>query len=322
MFVCRTWTLYVSLFVATLNASQAEEGGSGHYFPGSMASFMDGVSPVPALIARLNVIAYRGGVASDVVLPIAGQAALDVDVETRVVGATVFWRPEWGSLGERWSYAMSGTVPFVDLQVQAQVTETVAGMPVAVEREDTDSGLGDIVLQPVMFNYAASSDLNANFRLSIYAPTGNYEVGKLANTSKNFWSLEPTVALIYLGQESGLEASLFIGVTFNAENPDTDYRSGTQAHMDGTLAQHFPAFGGSFGVGGTGYWYQQITDDSGSGASFGGFRARAHGLGPVLSYVRSFGTSQLLTELKWIKEFANRRRPEGDILFLKLMWHF
>lgn len=41
----------------------AEEGGSGHYFPGSMSSFADGVLLAPAFVARLNV--FNRGIALD-----------------------------------------------------------------------------------------------------------------------------------------------------------------------------------------------------------------------------------------------------------------
>ena len=71
-------------------------------------------------------------------------------------------------------------------------------------------------------------------------PTDDYKVDRLANTGKNFWTFEPTVDLMFLGKENGIEGSLFFGVDFNTENPDTDYKSGLQMHLNGTLAQHFP----------------------------------------------------------------------------------
>jgi hypothetical protein len=54
-----------------------EEGGSGHYFPGSMASFMDAVSPTPAFIVRYNQIYYSGSVGAKKAIPIAGSRHLD-----------------------------------------------------------------------------------------------------------------------------------------------------------------------------------------------------------------------------------------------------
>lgn len=117
-----------------------------------------------------------------------------------------------------------------------------------MRRSDSESGLGDILLFPLMLNYAVSPDLNVNFRVGLYAPTGDYEVGRLANTGKNFWIVEPTLGVIYFGQKNGRVASLFLGVDFNEENPDTEYKSGTQVHLDGTLAQHFQLVGGTGGM--------------------------------------------------------------------------
>jgi len=232
-------------------------------------------------------------------------------------GLTFLWRPPI-DLGDRWSYALSTTVPFMWADVSANV---VVG-PTTVRRSSSVNGLGDIVLMPLMLNYNVSSNLNVNFRTGIYAPTGDYEVGRLANTGKNFWTLEPTLGLMYFGVNNGREASIFVGADFNTENPDTLYQSGTQFHVDGTLAQHFPLFGGLAGVGVNGFWYDQITGDSGSGATFGDFEARTTGVGPVLSYAFKLGKVDMIAEAKWLHELATTKRLEGDIVWFKLVAKF
>lgn len=307
--------LIAVVLLAAGRSGYAEEGGSGHYLPGSLASFMDGVSPSEAFIARVNVVHYEGEITANRALPIAGLTAINAAAESTAVGLTIFWRPEWGEIGENWGYAMSATIPLVDMEVSADV----AAGPGTIRRRDSASGLGDVVLMPLMFNYKVNPDLNVNMRLSLYAPTGSYEVGRLANTGKNFWSVEPTVALMYFGQNNGIEASLFAGLTINQENPDTDYRSGNQFHLDGTLAQHFPFAGGLTSVGITGYYYKQVTGDSGSGATFGDFKARTVGIGPSVSYVGKLNSSELLAELKWLRETSTQNRLRGDTIFLKAM---
>ncbi len=298
--------------------SLAEEGGSGHYFPGSMASFMDGVAPEEAFIVRANIISYDGSFDGGLSVPIAGQAAVGVDVQSKAVGATVFWRPPF-EIGENWSYGMSVTVPWVDLTVKADVAIPQDPLGRTVRRSDTNTGLGDILFFPLMLNYTFSPALSANFRLGFYAPTGDYEVGALANTGKNFWTVEPTAALMYLNPTTGLEASAFFGIDFNEKNSDTNYKSGEQAHIEGTLAQHLPLWGGGASVGITGFWYKQVTGDSGSGASFGDFKAKSRGIGPVFSYNRKLSNSDLIAEFKWLHESGVEKRAEGDTLFLKIM---
>lgn len=309
-------TTFLVMFVSSTRV-QAEEGGSGHYLPGSIASFMDGVSPDPTFIARLNYVNYDGGMGANRALPIAGLTALNVNAKSNALGLTLFWAPEWGQSG-KWSYAMSTTIPWLSMEVSADVKTH----GITVRKSDKETGLGDIILMPLMFNYHHSADLNTNYRIAIYAPTGNYEVGRLANTGKNFWTIEPTFGFNYLGQKNGREVSFFIGVDFNTKNNATDYKSGTQVHFDGTLAQHFPLWGGFASIGATGFLYRQVTGDSGDGAILGDFKGRANGVGPVASWASKVGNADLITEFKWLHEFDNRNRPEGDTVFLKIMAKF
>jgi hypothetical protein len=315
----RTRNLLVALLGCALVAATApaEEGGSGHYMPGSMSSFVDGVPPGETFIARYNLLYYNGSVSADVPLPIGGQSTLGASATSWAQGLSLLWRPPI-DLGDRWSYALSATIPFVWMNVSANVTSG----PLTGNRSSSLNGLGDLVLMPLMLNYNINSNLNVNFRTGIYAPTGDYEVGRLANTGKNFWTFEPTLGLMYFGVNNGREASVFVGVDFNTENPDTSYQSGTQFHVDGTLAQHFPLFGGLAGVGVNGFWYDQITGDSGSGANFGDFEARTTGVGPVASYVFKLGKVDLLAEVKWLHEVDTTRRLEGDIVWFKLVAKF
>lgn len=300
----------------------AEEGGSGHYLPGSMSSFIDGVPPSETFISRLNFVYYGGSFDRGQPLPIAGLRAGGVDAESFASGLSLLWRPSL-DLGDHWSYAMSVTIPYVWIDVSAEVEATLpGGQPASIRRSDSIDGLGDIVLMPLMLNYKFTDDFSANFRLGIYAPTGDFETGRLANTGKNFWTFEPTVGLMYLGQKNGIEASLFTGMDFNTENDDTNYRTGSQFHIETTLAQHFPLAGGLTGVGVNGYWYEQVSGDSGSGASFGDFEGRTAGLGPVLSYTRKMGNVDLLAEVKWLPELETRRRLEGDFIWFKLALKF
>ena len=92
--------------------------------------------------------------------------------------------------------------------------------------------------------------------------------------------------------------------------------------MDGTLAQHFPLLGGLAGVGVNGFWYDQITGDSGSGATFGDFEGRTTGVGPVLSYVFKIGKVDMIAEVKWLHELETTNRLEGDIVWFKLLAKF
>jgi hypothetical protein len=301
--------------ILTSTALVAEEGGSGHYLPGSMASFMDGVPTEPTFIVRLNYMNYQGS--SSIPLPRTGGGIItNADATANALAATVLWAPDWDlGWGDKWQFAMSATIPVLNMDLSGGV--------LGITRQNDRTALGDIVLMPLMVNYNVNKDLNINARLGFYAPTGDYELGRFVNNGKNFWTAEPTIGIVYFGQKNGIEASLFFGVDYNWENPDTNYKSGTQIHFDGTLAQHFPFAGGISGVGVTAYWYNQVNDDSGEGVApifANDFQAKAAGVGPVVSWMDK--TGKYIAELKYLSDFENENRLDGDTLWFKFITKF
>jgi hypothetical protein len=80
--------------------------------------------------------------------------------------------------------------------------------------------------------------------------------------------------------------------------------------------------GGLASVGVTGFYYKQVTGDSGAGARFCDFKAKTVGIGPSVSHVRKLNGEELLTELKWLHETGTENRLEGNTVFLKVMLKF
>ena len=66
------------------------------------------------------------------------------------------------------------------------------------------------------------------------------------------------------------------------------------------------------------FYYQQITGDSGSGATLGDFKGRTVGVGPVLSYSTKIWKKDLVAEVKWLPEIEVKNRLKGDIIWFKL----
>jgi hypothetical protein len=65
-----------------------------------------------------------------------------------------------------------------------------------------------------------------------------------------------------------------------------------------------------------GYHYEQITGDSGSGATLGDFRGRVTALGPNVNYSFQLHKIPVATSLRWYHEFNTKNRLEGDSIFL------
>ncbi len=297
--------------------SRAEESGSGHYSPGQTASFIDALPGYPS-IALVNYFTfYNADVSRGRSLPLGGNLAADVKATAYIDTVGAIYESPIRLLGG--NYAAGLAIPFGTMEVEGDVTLTgPRGRARSGKTSDTSSGLGDIMLYPFILGWTNGPDLKYDVRLGVYTPTGNYEEGALANLGKNYWTVEPAVSLSWLSSKIGTEATLFLGMDFNTENTATDYQTGIQFHLDGTIAQHLPLFGGFIGVGANGFFYQQITGDSGSGALLGDFEGRTTGVGPVLSYVRKIGKTNLAAEFKWLPELEVDNRMKGDWLWLKV----
>jgi hypothetical protein len=236
-----TFIVGAALFGASYPA-RAEEGGSAHYMPGATASFIDAFPAKPGGLAVLDFFTYYEGSASaDRQLPLGGLLTSGIDATVYANTVVAVYQAPWNVLGG--GLAMGVAVPYVWLEVEGQAQRIGPdGQPGDLfTARDTANGIGDMTIYPFMLGWTnLAPDLKLDARLGIYAPTGEYEQGRLANVGKNYWSFEPGIMASWLSSKIGTEVSLYTGVDFNTENGDTDYTSGTSLHLDLTVAQHLP----------------------------------------------------------------------------------
>lgn len=312
----------ISLTTTLLSpALHAEEGGSAHYLPGTTASFVDAFPGQPGGLAVLDYFTYYDAKAgANRSLEFGGLLAAQVHATAYADTLAAVYQGPWNVLGGGLAFGVA--VPYVWMEVRGQAQRIGPnGVPGPVfSARDTANGIGDITVVPLMLGWTnILPDFKLDGRFSIFAPTGDFERGRLANVGKNYWTFEPGIMASWFSSKIGTEASLFAGVDFNTKNDSTDYQSGTSLHLDATLAQHLPLAGGFIGVGANAFYYQQVTGDRGSGARLGEFEGRTVGVGPVLSYVRPIGkTTQLLAEVKWLPELDVDKRLKGDFVWFKL----
>jgi hypothetical protein len=308
----------VALAILIPLSAHAEEGGSGHYMPGGAASFIDALPGKPGLAVANFFNFYDGSASTSRQLPFGGLVTAGLDATAYSDTVVALYQTPLKLLGGY--YAVGVVIPYVWMRAKGEVQVTgPGGVTITSTVRDTANGIGDITLYPFMLGWIGlNGDLKYDARLGIYAPTGDYDKGKLANLGKNYWTFEPTVSLSYISSKIGLELSAFAGMDFNTKNHKTDYRSGTQFHLDFTVAEHLPLFGGIIGLGANAFYYQQITGDSGSGASLGDFKGHTLGIGPVLSYATKIWKKDLVAEVKWLPEIEVKKRLKGDYIWFKL----
>jgi hypothetical protein len=308
----------VALAILVPLSAHAEEGGSGHYMPGGAASFADALPGKPGLAIANFFNFYDASASVSRQLPFGGLVTAGLDATAYSDTVVALYQTPLKLLGGY--YAVGVVIPYVWMRAKGEVQVTrPGGVTITSTVRDKANGIGDITLYPFMLGWTGlNGDLKYDARLGIYAPTGDYDKGKLANLGKNYWTFEPAVSLSYISSKIGLELSAFAGMDFNTKNHKTDYRSGTQFHLDFTVAEHLPIFGGIIGLGANAFYYQQITGDSGSGASLGDFKGRTLGIGPVLSYATKIWKKDLVAEVKWLPEIEVKKRPKGDYIWFKL----
>ena len=329
--------LAVAMFFALVTGPQtiiAGEGGTAHVLPGANATLIDLLPTKPGKFIKPFYLHYHGTVSALIPTAVGLAGNVDATVNTVVVGGGYTF--EQTVLGGS-HYTVAAFLPYSWLDITADVqTPTVTlrqqsnrpkimrrkrDVSVTVRRHSKVSDFGDLTVVPVMLAWKCG-DWQADALVPIYAPTGSYKKGRLGNPGLNYWTFDPMVGLVYSNQKSGFNALLHLGCAINTENPATNYSSGALLHLDGAIQQIIPVGSGFFSLGAEGFFFEQVTGDSGTGANLGDFEGRTSGLGPVLSYIQPLGKQSLVFELKWLTELDTKKRLEGDYSFLKMVYKF
>ena len=311
----RAWPLALALTLGCPGLALAAEGGVGHALPGGMATLIDRPPTKPGWVVEPIYLHYEGSASASRAIPIAGSlaAGLTASSDALMLGGLYTFTPT--PLGAH--YSLGAYVPYVWTSVSAQL-DTPLG---TVRRRDRAAGFGDLTLIPAMLAWQTGF-WQVSATLPVYAPTGQYQKGRQANPGLNYWTFDPTLGVSYGNDKSGLNASLYLGLAMNTENPATRYHSGSTLHLDARIQQLLPVGPGFLGIGAEAFYLDQVTPDSGAGARLGGFQGRTAGVGPVLSYVLPRGTKTLVAELRWLPEVDVSNRLKGDYVWLKLVCQF
>lgn len=280
----------------------AAEGGVGRPITGQQVISNGGiVPPEPGWIMSLTSIWYDGDLKGNSQVPIVGalSTGLDMKVSYTMANFTHVWDTGKG----RWNYASAIGVPVQYTDVSASIT----GPRRTLGSNDQATQFADMLVTPIAAGYHFDAVNHLSFSLPIYLPTGAYNDDRLANAGQNTYTFMPTVAFTHLDGKGG-EFTLSGGLEFYTENDATDYQNGDIFTLD-ALWTH--GLGSGWAAGLAAGYIQQITDDSGSGAT-SGFRGRSVGAGPVVGWTGKFADAQANLSLRWVPEFDTKNRPEGN----------
>lgn len=305
---CCSGLAFTCLLAAPL--LHADEGGSSFWLPGQFGS-LAATQVAPGWSLPVMFYHYDGNASSGKQFDIAGNLSLGLNARADLMFLVPTYTFSEPLLGAQAAVSMASLYGRMQVDVQATLA-TPGGRVLSGTRSDSLTSVGDLY---------PSGSLRWNFgnhNLMTYGmlgvPVGSYEEGRLANIGSNHWSADAGGGYTYLNQ-TGQELSLTAGYTHNWENHDTDYRNGDSLHLDWGASQFVSEH---WHVGLVGYFYQQITADSGSGAVLGDFESRVAGAGPQIGYLFDIGGKDAYINLKGYQEFDAKHRPEGWSAWLTL----
>jgi hypothetical protein len=295
-------------FVSLPVGAMAAEDGVGFYLLGSKGPFA-GVLPGPGVYFQNDVYFYSGSVSASQDIPVAGKIIASVDATAYIDLATGLWVLPQPVLGGNLS--LSATVPWGGQSVDARLDAPGIGLGAGLS--DDIFTVGDPVVGGSLGWHNGNWHWTAGFLVNV--PIGDYRKGDIANVAFHRWGVDLNGAVTWFDPASGWEVSSTAGFTFNGENPVTNYRTGTEFHYEGAVTKSFSP---RFSAGLAGYFYQQITADSGAGASLGSFEGRVAALGGTASYNFQLGKTPVSARVKVYREFDVENRLEGTSGFLAI----
>ncbi|HOW66735.1 MAG TPA: transporter [Candidatus Paceibacterota bacterium] len=289
------------LFFTTIAASALLAGAvqaqpvASHY-PVGVEGIKGASLPPPGLYARDYNIFYTANDFPD------GPAHFDAFVY--VNAPRLIWMSPWKILGA--TYGADVIVPFgySDLKIEGQKFSTF--------------GLGDIQVEPLLLSWNRDR-YDIAFGYAVWAPTGDFDRNDPSCQGAGFWSHMLTLGgTLFFDAEKTWALSLLNRYEFNHENDDIDITPGQVYTLEWGLSKSLKK---TIDVGVIGYYQQQTTDDSGSGAVYDrSVHDRVFGIGPEISlFCPKLG---LFTALRYNYEFSAEQRPEGHRIALTFTYRF
>jgi len=286
------------------NFAAADEGGVSFWLPGQFAS----LAATPAqpgwafagIYYHTSVDAGGGRAFAS-----GGQIRAGLDARADLVFLNATYVSPNPVFGAQAAFGLTGAFGRMRASIEATLTGPGGGV-LSGSRTDTLFGVADLFpMATLKWNRGVHNYMTY---LTGNIPVGSYSPSRLANTGIGHAAIDSGVGYTYFDPTKGHEFSVVTGFTHNFENSDTNYQNGIDWHLDWAASQFLSK---QTHVGIVGYLYNQLTGDSGAGATLGPIHSRVAGIGPQIGYIFPAGHMQGYLNLKGYYEFAAQHRPEG-----------
>lgn len=288
--------------------AQADAGGVSFWLPGAFGS-LAAAPAVPGWAyetiylhlqqnagASMNFVT-SGGARGSVV------AGLSAHADALVEGVT--YTSALPVLGGQAGFSVLAAPGIIGVGIDATLTGPL-GNSISGSRFDNRTTVSDVFYQGTLkWNQGVNNEM---VYITGNIPSGTYDNSRLANLSLGFPAVDVGAGYTYLDQKTGHEFSVVGGLTYSAPNPDLQYQNGIDAHLDWAVSQFVSK---SVQLGAAGYFFQQLTGDSGPGATLGPFKGSAIGIGPQIGFLLPVGDYQGYLNVKGYADVFTENRPQG-----------
>ena len=287
----------------------AAEGGVGAYLLGAKGP-MAGFTPPEGLYFQDDTYFYTGKIGAGRALPSGGLLTAGISAQSWLNLPTLIWVTPAKVLGG--DLAVSVTTPFGEPRINANLLVNSPRFgPIGRNVTDAEFNMSDIFVNAFVGWH--SGKLHWQLGVGGIIPSGSYVTGQLSNASLNRPAVDLFGALTWLDPATGVDLSAAAGFTFNQPNTATDYKTGNEFHLEWAASKSLTK---EVSLGLVGYYYQQLTGDTGTGAVLGPFKGRAVALGGTIGYTFEAGKLPISTRLKVYREFDVQNRMEGTAGYL------
>jgi hypothetical protein len=290
----------------------ATENGASFYLLGSGGPQVAVLPPVAGVFVTNTFFYYQGQTGGNKPLIFNGNILANVKGTIAADFPAVIVAPWQSVLGGH--FVTGVIVPFGQVDVDGNVVLTgPRGNQIGLSRSDGAFLVGDPVLT-VAQNWTHGV---VHFEIAnlLNIPIGDYREGKPANLAFHRWADDLSFAVTRLDPKDGWDLSAKTGFTFNAENPATDYRTGTEWHLEGAVEKQITK---AWALGVQAYQFSQVSGDSGSGAKLGPFEGRVTGVGGEAAYNFKIGKAPITVRLHGTTEFNAHNRLQGHSIWFDL----
>jgi hypothetical protein len=285
-------------------AAHADEGGVSFWLPGQYGSFA-AIAPAPGFSLATVSYFYSGNAGASQALQRG--ASLDLGLDGRFFGQFIVpsYAPDTTILGGKPNFSLAFMPAWTSASVSAQLG------PFSAAKSQSVAGFSDLYPTAQLFWNSGVNNWMAYLAGDI--PVGSYNANRLANIGIGHGAVDFGGAYTYLDPKSGWEFSAIAGLTYNLENPSTNYTNGIDAHLDWGAAKFLTQ---QFFLGAVGFFYQQLTPDKGQPAILGNFESRTVGIGPQIGYNFDAGGVPIYANLRGYFEVDTQNRLRGESVSL------